>query len=123
MYYLPDTLIRLILGVSHGDIRPLACSVQLVAELLFRDKVHIDEIHMGKCVYSAAAKQLGKSTHAIAKAVERLCLQCWTSGDRELMQKIAGWTVLVPCTPRETILYLAFYAQHGASMRDALMKP
>ena len=53
-----EAIIRTILGPIRRDTRPLACSVDCLSELLFVQKIPMDEIMVTKDIYPEVAKQL-----------------------------------------------------------------
>jgi len=52
-----EAIIRTILGPIRRDTRPLACSVDCLSELLFVQKIPMDEIMVTKDIYPEVAKQ------------------------------------------------------------------
>ena len=69
-----EAIIRTILGPIRRDTRPLACSVDCLSELLFVQKIPMDEIMVTKDIYPEVAKQLNKNPRTISRSVERLLL-------------------------------------------------
>ena len=60
-----EAIIRTILGPIRRDTRPLACSVDCLSELLFVQKIPMDEIMVTKDIYPEVAKQLNKNPRTI----------------------------------------------------------
>ena len=85
-----EAIIRTILGPIRRDTRPLACSVDCLSELLFVQKIPMDEIMVTKDIYPEVAKQLNKNPRTISRSVERLVLCCWEEGNRAYLAKIIG---------------------------------
>ena len=61
-----EAIIRTILGPIRRDTRPLACSVDCLSELLFVQKIPMDEIMVTKDIYPEVAKQLNKNPRTIS---------------------------------------------------------
>ena len=63
-----EAIIRTILGPIRRDTRPLACSVDCLSELLFVQKIPMDEIMVTKDIYPEVAKQLNKNPRTISRS-------------------------------------------------------
>lgn len=96
-----EAIIRTILGPIRRDTRPLACSVDCLSELLFVQKIPMDEIMVTKDIYPEVAKQLNKNPRTISRSVERLVLCCWEEGNRAYLAKIIGRNLTTLREPRE----------------------
>ena len=109
-----EAIIRTILGPIRRDTRPLACSVDCLSELLFVQKIPMDEIMVTKDIYPEVAKQLNKNPlpplSRRQKAVERLVLCCWEEGNRAYLAKIIGRNLTTLREPREMLFYLSVYS-------------
>lgn len=106
-----EAIIRSILGPVRGDIRPLVCSVDRTAHLLFVQRVPMDDILVTKEVYPIVAQQLSKTPGAISRKVERLANACWDAlVTRNLVTEYIGAPLKDIHSPRDMIFYLAFYA-------------
>ena len=114
-----ETLIRAILGITHEDIRPLVLAVEETAEQM--SYVPLDSIRITKQIYPVVAKRLGKTVGAVSRATERLCARLWMDGDKELLRRVTGVDGHIPRSPRDTVIYLAFYTVNGISIREALL--
>lgn len=117
-----EAIIRSILGPIGTDIRPLACAVDITAELIFKKKIPIDEVRVTKDIYPIVAKQLGKSASSISKKIERLSNLCWDAGDVEVLQKIIGKRLYDIRAPRDMLFYLAYYTYLDMSFFEAMIK-
>ena len=82
-----EAIIRTILGPIRRDTRPLACSVDCLSELLFVQKIPMDEIMVTKDIYPEVAKQL-----------------------RAYLAKIIGRNLTTLREPREMLFYLSVYS-------------
>ena len=98
-----EAIIRTILGPIRRDTRPLACSVDCLSELLFVQKIPMDEIMVTKDIYPEVAKQLNKNPRTISRSVERLVLCCWEEGNRAYLAKIIGRNLTTLREPREML--------------------
>ena len=105
-----EAIIRTILGPIRRDTRPLACSVDCLSELLFVQKIPMDEIMVTKDIYPEVAKQLNKNPRTISRSVERLVLCCWEEGNRAYLAKIIGRNLTTLREPREMLFYLSVYS-------------
>ena len=108
-----EVLLRLIIGQSDTNLRPLAYAIAHTADLLCLQGLHADELCVTKHVYPTIAKHLHKTRGAIARAVERGANLCWdkmTDGQKlvYLGRKLDDITSL-----KELIIYLAYYVYYG----------
>ena len=106
-------MIRLIMGHTRADIRPLAYSIAEAADLLFAQNQPWDEIKVTKDIYPAVAKKLGKSPSAVARSVERAINLCWDKmTPRDKLQYIGRDLEDITSTT-DFIVYLAYYLYYG----------
>lgn len=116
-----EALVRSILGSARPDIRPLACAVDVVRELLFDKGVPMDDILVTKDVYPVVAKRLSKEPGAVTRRIERLANLCWDAiSTKELTKKYIGRHLSDIHAPRDIIIYLAFYQQFGRPFFDVI---
>ena len=92
-----ERIIRTIIGAEKANTHALALSVDVMADLLFRQKIPMDDIYVGSDVYPVVAKRSGKSLTAVTRQIERTAKQ------------YIGRTTSARPTPRMLIIYLAFY--------------
>ena len=81
-----------------------------LSELLFVQKIPMDEIMVTKDIYPEVAKQLNKNPRTISRSVERLVLCCWEEGNRAYLAKIIGRNLTTLREPREMLFYLSVYS-------------
>lgn len=117
-----EAIIRSILGPVRLDIRPLAQAVDLASELLFIQKIAMDDIRVTKDIYPVVAKQLKKKTGAVSRKVERLANLCWDSLTPERKKEIIGEQRHDIRTPSEMVFYLAFYAHFGKPFFEVISR-
>ena len=113
-----EALIYSLQLTNGGNIRPLALAVEYTRELLFIRQVPMDELRLSRDVYPLVACTLGKSVKTIARSIERRTRDCWDYGDRARLEQLIGPGALGPPTPRNLVLYLAYYAQYGISFYE-----
>lgn len=70
-------LLRRIFGPRRPDISPLAFSIAVVEELMYKEGCDIEDIKIMKDVYPVTARRFGKSLDTAAANIERLTRQCW----------------------------------------------
>lgn len=117
-----ESIIRSILGPIGTDIRPLAYAVDLTSDLIFNQKIPIDELRVTKDIYPVVAVRLGKSSGAVAKKIERLANLCWDAGDADILLKIIGKKIYDIRAPRDMLFYLAYYSHLGVSFFEVIRK-
>lgn len=105
-----EGIVRSVLGPSGGDVRPLVFASDLFAQRMFIEQIPMDDIQVTKSIYPYAAKLLKKRTSATTKSVERLANRCWDMGDRERLCEIAGKVLRACPTPKDVLVYFAFYS-------------
>ena len=111
-----ETVIRSILGAVRADIRPLAYTVGAAINLMFVQKIPMDDIYVMDDIYPDVAKRVknrhGKpsSPKTVSRRVERLANLCWdTLVARNLVLEYLGVPLKNIRAPRDMIFYLAFY--------------
>lgn len=117
-----NTIIRSILGPAKRDIRPLACAVDAVIDLMFVQSVPMDGILVTKHIYPDVAKLLHKRPGTVSRQVERLANKCWdTLVDRKLLLEYIGTDSIHNISaPRDVIFYLAVYVYTGIPFFTAI---
>lgn len=80
-----------------------------MADLLFRQKIPMDDIYVGSDVYPVVAKRSGKSLTAATRQIERTANLCLDALHSPLAKQYIGRTISARPTPRMLIIYLAFY--------------
>ena len=106
-----EILLRRILGSARCNIRPLALAVEITGNLLFVQRISMDDIQVTKHVYPDVARLLHQKTRTAAKSVERLAHRCWDSLEEQGLTAVyLGRPVKRSPTPAEMLTYLAVYA-------------
>lgn len=108
-----ENLIFSITGPIRADIRPLACAIEVMADLLFHNGIHIDDIRIMEDVYSEVAKTFGGNKHSIARKIARLSHQVWDSFTLDTMEFYLGKHLFIAASPKELIVYLAYYYEYS----------
>lgn len=108
-----EILIRMILDEVRPDIRPLACTLNVVGEKLFDEGLDWSELCVTKDIYPVVAHRLGKQTASVARSAERLANRCWEAMDQEQIVRYIGKPLRRINAPSELIFYLAFYLRRG----------
>ena len=111
-----ELLIRFILGPVRTNIRPLVYAVELAVDLLFVQKIPMDDIHVTKDIYPAVAQihknRFGRSPSniAVTRQIIRTCNECWEAlVSRSLVLEYIGAPIKHIRAPSDMIFYLAFY--------------
>lgn len=111
-----EVLIRSILGAVRMDIRPLAYAVDVAVDLMFVQKIPMEDIFVTRDIYPEVAVRMQKepqgvpSNAAVARRIERLANECWdTLVARGLVMTYIGEPIGDIRAPRDLIFYLAFY--------------
>lgn len=105
-----EQLIRSILGPIRSDIRPLSYAVEIAEELLFVQKIPMDDIRVTESIYPAVAEMIERSSGTVARRVERLANFCWDAlVERKLVEQYIGEAIQKIRAPRDIIFYLAYY--------------
>lgn len=120
MTYKAKLLIRMIMGQTRSDIRPLAYAAAETAELLFVQNVPWDEIKITKDIYPPVAKKLGKSPAATARSVERLINRCWDQMTPQQKLQYIGRELDDITSTIDFVVYLAYYLQYGKPYFEVL---
>ncbi len=112
-----ESIIRSIFGAARGDIRPLAYAVDIAIDLMFIQKIPMDDILVTKDIYPNVAELLRKNTNldlsptSASRQVERLANKCWDIlVYRRLVVEYIGAELDDIQAPRDIIFYLAFYS-------------
>lgn len=92
-------LLRHIFGPRRPDISPLAFSVAVVENLMYKEGCDIEDIKVMKDIYPIIARQFGKSLNSTAANIERLTRQCW---EKMAMQNTAAFYFGKPITQKPT---------------------
>ena len=77
-----EAVIRSILGAARFDVRPLAYSIDLAIDLMFQQKMSMNEIFVTSDIYPEVAKLLRKrsgstpSVSTVSRRIERLANHC-----------------------------------------------
>ena len=104
-----ERLICHILGFTRFDIRPIACALDMIVDLLFVQHVHKGDIHVTKDVYPQVARRLCKSPSAAARSIERLAILCWDTACKEnRVLDLFGRRLSDIPTTSDILFYLAF---------------
>ena len=111
-----EAVIRSILDAARPDIRPLAYAVDAAMNLMFVQKIPMDDIHVTGDIYPDVAKlvknRCGKpsSPDTVSRRIERLANLCWdTLVARNLVLEYLGAPLENIRAPRDIIFHLAFY--------------
>ena len=116
----PEILIRSLIGPVRSDIRTTAYAVNITATFLFAYQIPMDHILVTKDIYPEVAKKLGKSECAVSRKIQRIANLCWDAGDSELLRQIIGKQLHTAPSPRDMLVYLAFYSYLDMSFYDAI---
>lgn len=108
-----ECIIRSIIGAERTNIRALAVAVDITADMLFSQKIPMDEIAVSKDIYPVVAKKIGKSFSTTARQIERTANLCTDALDDSLMEQYIGRPLAFRPPPRAMIIYLAFYLHFG----------
>ncbi len=111
-----EAVIRSILGAARFDVRPLAYSIDLAIDLMFQQKMSMNEIFVTSDIYPEVAKLLRKrsgstpSVSTVSRRIERLANHCWDAlQSRNLVEEYFGTQFPDIRAPRDIIFYLAVY--------------
>ena len=111
-----EAVIRSILGAARSNIRPLAYAVDAAINLMFVQKIPMDDIYVTDDIYPDVTKLVknrhGKpsSPETVSRRIERLANLCWdTQVARNLVLEYLGAPLESIRAPRDMIFYFAFY--------------
>ena len=105
-----ECIIRSILGAVGKDIRPLAHAIDIAMDLLFIQKIPMDDILVTKYIYPDVAKRMNKKLSAASRQIERIANDCWDCMvDKGLVMQYIGAELKDINAPKDLIFYLAFY--------------
>lgn len=108
-----ENLIFSITGPVRADIRPLAYAIEVMADLLFHNDIHIDDIRVMEDIYSKVAEAFHSSTHTIARKIARISHLVWDSFTEETMEFYLGKRLFIFDSPKELLIYLAYYYEYS----------
>lgn len=125
-----EALLHRLLDQEGGDIRPLACAVDVMAERMFRDKMDFDDIHLNCHVYPEAARRRGRTEEAVSRSAQRMARNCWDKGNLDVLEEILGFRprrpplpkgeMALPVKPKRVMMYLASYTYLGVPYLEAM---
>ena len=115
-------LILEIFGPGRKGIQALASAVCEARNLLFEERVAMDDILVTKDIYPEVAKRMGRDSRNVARQVERLANQCWDGMDGAQKKKYIGKELKDIRAPKDMIFYLAFYAHFRQGFYRVLEK-
>ena len=104
-----EAVIYSLIGPGCKNIRPLACTVDIAADMLFNQGIAIDDIQVINQIYPKVAKMLGKSDASVVRSIERMANRCWERASPKQLEEIIGKQLHDIHAPRDMIFYLAFY--------------
>ncbi|HIR92553.1 MAG TPA: hypothetical protein IAB98_03900 [Candidatus Egerieimonas intestinavium] len=109
-----------ILGPGTKGFKTFICAVCETERLLFSENIPVDDIHVTKDIYPRVAKRLNKGTRSVARQVERMGNQCWSSMDEAQKKKYLGKVLKDIRAPRDMLFYLAFYVHFRRGFYEIL---
>ena len=122
-----EAVIRSIIGAAGADIRPLAYAVDIAIDLMFVQKIPMDDIRVTDDVYPETAKLvknrygISPSVKTVSRRIERLANLCWDAlVARDLVLEYIGAQLNDIRAPRDIIFYLAFYVHFGVPFFKAV---
>ncbi|MCI9406491.1 MAG: hypothetical protein HFK04_06225 [Oscillospiraceae bacterium] len=108
-----ENLIFSITGPIRVDIRPLAYAVEVTADLLFHNHIHIDDIRVMEDIYSRVAKAFHSNPHSIARKIARISHLVWDAFTEDTMEIYLGKRLYIFDSPKELLIYLAYYYEYS----------
>lgn len=108
-----ENLIFSITGPVQADIRPLAYAIEVMADLLFHNGIHIDDIRVMEDIYSKVAEAFHSNTHSVARKIARISHLVWDSFTAETMEFYLGKRLFIFDSPKELLIYLAYYYEYS----------
>ena len=115
-----EALLKVIVGQNSTSLRALAYAISCTAELLFVQRMCVDELCVTKHVYPIVAKQLGKTTTAVAKSVERGANLCWRCMTNEQKLIYIGRELDDVASGKVLIIFFAYYLHYGKPYFDVM---
>ena len=114
MFTQSELLVSCVLGFSRSDIRPMACSLEVLAGLLFVEEIPLGDILITKHVYPKVARRLEKSYSAVARSTERMANRWWDKAvSQNRIPEFIGRPLGEIPSVCEILCYLAFFLHHG----------
>ena len=104
-----ETIIWDIIGLARTDMAAFTLSVQIVSKLVFVYDQNIRNIYFIRDVYSVVAQLENKKTMMIARAVASTSHLIWDHMTPHQMEMYFGRILYIEPTPREMIIYFAYY--------------
>lgn len=109
-----EKLVLNILGFTRTDIRPFAYAMDIVVDLLFKQKISKTNIKITKDIYPVVAQKLHKSSHAVAKSAQRIAALCWDTARRNnLIVELFGRPLIETPATHDILFYLAVLLYFG----------
>jgi len=102
-----------------GGSRPLAHCIDRACALLLDEDVALDEVNVTRTVYIPVAAELNKKLGTMERAVYRAIETCWMDGKNASLNQVIGRELPRKPTPKEFILYCAYYIVYGQSYHQA----
>lgn len=116
MFTKSELLVSCVIGFSRSDIRPLACSLDVLSDLLFVKRIPLGDILVTKHVYPKVACRLERSSSAVARSTERMANRWWdTALSQNRIPEFIGRSLGEIPSVCEILCYLAFFLHHGES--------
>lgn len=114
MFTPSERLICSILGITRSDIRPIACSLDVIVELLFRQHIPKGKIRVTYDVYPMVAHLLNKSVSSVSRSTERIANLCWDIACRENRHdELFGRKIHDIPSSSDILFYLAVLLHYG----------
>lgn len=108
-----EILIRSIVRSTRPKLRPFLLAMEIATDMMYRQGISLDDIHVSKDIYPVVAKKLGESTVAVSRSIVRTANRCWEQGTPALWEQILGRSGFTLSTPSDLIFYLAAYVHTG----------
>ena len=114
MYRKSEILILSVLGCTRSDIRPLACALDIIVDLLFIQRIPKSDIHVTKDVYPQVAARTGKTIAAVSRSIVRMANLCWdTARSQDRLIEVFGRPLCDAPSSADILFYLAFLLHFG----------
>lgn len=105
-----EILLHSVFGIIRPDIRPFAYALDILVEYLFVKRIPQGDIHITKVIYPAVALELGKTTCAVSRSIERLANLFWdTAYNQGRIIEFFGRPLYDTPSTNEILFYLAFF--------------